>query len=53
MGFTKQEMRDMNMEELCDMVVRDNLTLEAIQAWSIFKIAQYLEKIAYEKGANK
>jgi hypothetical protein len=47
---TTQEMLDMNIEELYNMAHRNNWDMETLQAWSIFKIAQYLEKLAYEKG---
>ena len=45
-----REMMDMNMEELCDVAINKGWDMQTLQAWSIFKIAQYLEKIAYEKG---
>lgn len=44
---TPQEMINMNIEELCMMATRNNWNMATLQAWSTFKIAQYLEKIAY------
>lgn len=44
-----REMTDMNMEELCAVAIDKNWDMPTLQAWGIFKIAQYLEKIAYEK----
>ena len=46
---TPREMLDMNIEELCAMARRNNWDMETLQAWSVFKIAQYLERIAYGK----
>ncbi len=45
-----REMVNMNMEELCAVAINKGWDLQTLQAWSIFKIAQYLEKIAYEEG---
>ena len=41
-------MLDMNMEELCDIAIDEGWDMQTLSAWSIFKLAQYLEKIAYE-----
>ncbi len=44
--FTR-DILSMSMEELYDEAIKRNWTLEALQSWSIFKLAQYVEKIAY------
>jgi len=46
--ITPREMMDMNMEELCAVAI--DWDMPTLQAWSTFKIAQYLEKIAYPGG---
>ena len=45
-----REMLDMNMEDILNMSDRHNWDLATLEVWSTFKIAQYLEKIAHEKG---
>ena len=50
MFISAQEMTEMNMEELCIEANKRDWDMDTLQAWSTFKIAQYLEKIAYEKG---
>jgi len=52
MFMQAQEMTEMNMEKLGIVAHRRNWDMDTLQAWSIFKIAQYLEKIAYEKGGK-
>jgi len=48
-----REMLDMNMEELCNFALNHQWDMEKLQAWSTFKMAQYVEKIAYEKRGNE
>jgi len=39
-----REMLDMNMEELCNLALNNQWDMEQLQAWSTFKMAQYVEK---------
>jgi len=45
--ISPREMTDMNMEELCAVAIGKGWDMQTLQAWSLFKIAQYLERIAY------
>jgi len=44
--FLPAQITEMNMSELCLTAHQRNWDVETMQAWSTFKIAQYLEKIA-------
>ena len=39
----------MTMDEIFDKAMEQDWTLETLQAWTIFKIAQFLEKITQER----
>lgn len=47
MGTREKEVLNYNMEELLAEAIREDWSLETIKVWSIFKIAQFLEKTAY------
>jgi len=34
-----------NMEELLDIAIRDNWSLDTVRTWTLFKIAQFIERI--------
>lgn len=50
--ISTREMMDMSMEDICNTAHKNNWDVGTLEAWSIFKIAQYHERIAYEKGGE-
>ena len=46
--ISAREMFNMNMEELCNTAHKNDWDMQTLQAWSTFKIAQYLEMF-YER----
>jgi len=42
-----------SMEEVLDVLIAEDLDLETLNTWSLFKIAQFLEKIAYEGAVTR
>jgi len=39
-----------NMEELLDIAIWDDWSLDTVRTWTLFKIAQFIEQIAYKES---